>query len=365
MNNIIFIDNPAAPRRSLLALLSAQHYNLIHGADFTTGDTTTIVLVDATGMAAETYIAALSNEPGFGTYPLFVLADAPPTGQFPEANLVGWFVTPFDDCEVLGAVQSYLLAQRARSTTATQQAGESQAARRAFAESDRKKDEFISYISHELKNPMASIKGYADLMRRRLNKNPDDPNRKGLEIISAQVGRMTLLLDQLLDFSRINLDQLHLDRRPIDIVQLAQRLIEELQPTTHHHALQLVTQGTSVVIVADENRLRQALQYLLSNAIKFSPAAGTIVVSAAPNTAGGVQVAVSDKGIGIPTAEQQRVFERFYRASNVGDAHAGLGLGLYLASEIVARHGGQIDLVSALGEGSTFTIKLPAPAELE
>ena len=288
--------------RSLLTLLSAQHYNLIHGADFTAGGTTTIVLVDATGMAAETYIAALSNEPGFGTHPLVVLADAPPMAQFPEAYIIGWLVAPFDDCEVLGAIRAYMLAQHTRSAIGLQQAGERQTERAAFEETDRKKDEFISYISHELKNPMASIKGYADLMRRRLNKNPDDPNRKGLEIISTQVGRMTLLLDQLLDFSRINLDRLQLDRRPIDMVQLAQRLIEELQPTTQQHALQLVTQGTSVVIVADENRLRQALQYLLSNAIKFSPAAGTIVISAASNVTGGVHVAVSDKGIGIPSS---------------------------------------------------------------
>lgn len=320
-----------------------------------------IILLDATNADLADALDLLPFWAQTAATPVVVLARTPPI-LVPGHRVAGWLTPPIDDRELIGALRAIFAAQAASSQLDTQalrqQLAAVEADRDALALADQKKDEFISYISHELKNPMASIKGYADLMRRRSAKLTEDPNRKGLEIISNQVGRMTVLLDQLIDYSRISLDRLQLDLRPLNLVALAQRLVDETQNLTDRHAIQLVIEVQPMPIQADENRLRQALLAIASNAIKFSPEAGTIVVRVSQSAAN-ARIAVADKGIGVPKAEQSAIFERFARGSNAGDQHSGLGLGLFLAREIVTRHDGVIELESTVGSGSTFTIALP------
>jgi signal transduction histidine kinase len=221
----------------------------------------------------------------------------------------------------------------------------------------RQHDELITIISHDLKNPMASIKGYADLLLRRSARNPEDPNRRGLQVISEQIVRMNSLLDKLLDLSRITAERLRIDRRPADLAQIVAYLVSELRATTGRQAL--VLEGAEDVCIGafDVGRISQAIGQILSNAITYSSEDSPVVVRL-EHTPGEAIISVTDQGIGIPAAEHERIFEPFFRASNVA-SRAGMGMGLFVAQQILARHDGRIWFESTQGQGSTFSIALP------
>lgn len=356
MAHILYIAHQPSPPPDVGTVLQQAGHTFVHDFDTYTPE---LLLLDLRfGEATEALVERASSR--LFTAPVIVLAGTPPHSLEIVVNVNAWVTAPFEASELTGVVRAILAANLlSMPQTATERIAQAERERDAYARADQQKDEFISYMSHELKNPMASIKGYADLMRRRLNKTPDDPNWKGLEVISAQVGRMNLLLDQLLDFSRISMDRLQLNPRPVDLVGLTQRVVEDMQPMADHHALLVDASAESLTAIVDANRIQQAIQYVVSNAIKFSPEPGTIVVAINKAEDGRANIAVRDKGIGIPEADQPHIFERFYRASNVDEGQSGLGLGLFLASELVARHGGMIELTSEEKRGSTFTVVLP------
>jgi signal transduction histidine kinase len=224
----------------------------------------------------------------------------------------------------------------------------------------RQHDELITIISHDLKNPMASIKGYADLLLRRSARNPEDPNRRGLQVISEQIVRMNALLDKLLDLSRITAERLSIERHPADLAHIVAYLVSDLRTTTGRQALTL--EGTEDVCLGafDIGRIRQAIGQIISNAIVYS-AEGSSVTVRLERTPGEAIIAVADHGVGIPAAEHERIFEPFFRASNAG-SRAGMGMGLFVAQQILARHDGRIWFESTEGRGSTFFIALPINA---
>jgi len=248
---------------------------------------------------------------------------------------------------------------------------ESDRQRQLLEQLDHEKDEFISIISHELKNPLASIKGYASLLQRRAKKDASlEPAVKGLGVIEQQVNRMTLLLDQLRDVSQIGMDRFMVDRSPLDLAELTQRIAYDMQTTTSDHRIQLHIHDEPLVTDADEFRISQVLSNLIGNAIKYSPNGGTVDIvvqrSSSPpqrpfELAGDhwATVTVSDQGIGIPQAVQDRLFQRFYRAPNAKGKISGMGLGLYITREIIQRHDGYMWLESTEGQGSSFGIALP------
>ena len=221
----------------------------------------------------------------------------------------------------------------------------------------RQHDELISIISHDLKNPMASIKGYADLLLRRSARNPEDPNRRGLQVISDQIVRMNGLLDKLLDISRISAERLRIERRPADLAQIVAHVVSDLRTTTGRQELILEGSEDACIGTFDVGRLTQAIEQVISNAIVYSPEGSPVIVrlERSPDKA---IISVADRGIGIPAAAHERIFEPFFRANNaVG--RSGMGMGLFVAQQILARHDGRIWSESAEGEGSTFTIALP------
>jgi signal transduction histidine kinase len=226
----------------------------------------------------------------------------------------------------------------------------------------RQWDEFLSLASHELKNPLASIKGYADLLLRRISKDAADPNRKGLEIISQQVGRTTLLLEQLLDISRIGMNRLWLTQESIDLLELVRRSVKEAQATTNQHRIRLDYSDAALIGSFDEVRAKQAVDAMLSNAIKYAVNGGPIVVRARRVDNAGVSealVTVNDRGVGVPAGERELVFQRFFRGSNVRGSFAGMGLGLFIAREIATRHGGRMWIESEFERGTTCYLALP------
>jgi signal transduction histidine kinase/CheY-like chemotaxis protein len=250
--------------------------------------------------------------------------------------------------------------------------------RRQLEALDGEKDEFISIVAHELKNPLASIKGYAGLLARRARNNPANAAAlKGLDVIEQQVARMTTLLDQLRDVSHIGINRFDIEAHVIDLVPLVERVAATMQSTSADHVLELTLPTQPVWASVDEFRLEQVLVNLLSNAIKYSPDGGAVEiavdhqpappeVAAQPAPPGGwATITVRDHGVGIPKVAQERLFERFFRAPNAKGSVSGMGLGLFISREIVQRHGGVLWVQSEEGEGSTFGVALPAATAQE
>jgi PAS domain S-box-containing protein len=223
---------------------------------------------------------------------------------------------------------------------------------------ERRKDDFISIASHELKSPLSALKGFTQLLIKRLERKAQVEELPLLRKMDEQVNRQVKLIDELLDASKIQAGRLDYEEEAVDLNLLLRETIEQLQPTYPTHILRL-SGTTPAITIGDKDRLGQVFTNLITNAIKYSPDANTVEIqlSTSPQTA---TIRVRDYGVGIPQAHLKHVFERFYRAY---DSHnkvfSGLGMGLYIAYEIVKRHGGELTVESEEGKGSTFTVLLP------
>ncbi len=225
----------------------------------------------------------------------------------------------------------------------------------------RTRDEFLSIAAHEMKTPMTSLTGYAQVLQRRFarDKTSGERDRRAVDVIAAQAERLSRLIAAPLDVSRIETGHFTLDRQLVDLPGLVRRVVEEAQPALDRHTLELRAPDGGLVVEGDALRLEQVLQNLIQNAIKYSPEGGPVNVRV-DERAGRAAISVSDKGIGVPAEAQPRLFQRFFRAANLaGSSISGMGIGLYVVREIVSRHGGTVDVASQEGEGSTFTISLP------
>lgn len=223
------------------------------------------------------------------------------------------------------------------------------------------RDAFLSVAAHELKTPLTSMMGYAELLQRRLARSGElgERERRLVDVVNDQARRLNKMVIALFDLSRLQMGQLNIERRPIDLAALTTRIVEEVRPTLDRHTLQFTTEGAPIVISGDELRLEQVIQNLLQNAIKYSPEGGAIAIRVAQQN-GWAILSVEDQGLGIPKEALPRIFRRFYRAANA-DAHqtSGMGVGLYVAQQIVDLHGGRVEVESTEGVGSTFTVWLP------
>ncbi|MEO7913100.1 MAG: HAMP domain-containing sensor histidine kinase [Roseiflexaceae bacterium] len=232
--------------------------------------------------------------------------------------------------------------------------------------SERIWEEFLAHAAHEIKNPLASIKGYADLLMRRVAKDPADPYRKGLATISQQVGRTTTLLDQISDITRLGAGALFIDRHATDFALIVDRVIQDYQSVDQQHTIIFDRVDTELAGRFDQVRIAQVISAIISNALKFSVDGGVVSIqlrrSGTDAGASGARLSVSDTGVGVPAGEQERIFERFFRGSNVRGTYAGLGVGLYIARAVVDLHGGRIWLESQPGLKTTCHVALPLAA---
>ncbi len=225
----------------------------------------------------------------------------------------------------------------------------------------RIRDQFFTVASHELKTPLTTMMGYAELLYRMLPPGGQANERysRAVRTIYEQTERLNRMINALLDVSRIENGQLTLERGMVDLCELTARLARDLAQGLTRHALEFSGPGSPVVIDGDALRLEQALQNLIQNAVKYSPHGGRVQVRVEPR---GKMAAVSveDEGIGVPEEDMPRLFDRFYRARNAETWHiSGMGVGLYVVREIVALHGGRVEVKSREKEGSTFTMMLP------
>jgi two-component system CheB/CheR fusion protein len=223
---------------------------------------------------------------------------------------------------------------------------------------EQQKDDFIGIASHELKTPVTSIKAYAEVLQEIFKENADAANEELMSKLNTQVDRLTALISDLLDTTKVAEGKLVLQKESVDLNGLLDERMEELQRTSPKHKL-VIKKGKTKAVIADKERLGQVLINLISNAIKYSPAGGEVIITS-EDRGDSVMVAVRDFGIGISPDMQNRVFERFFRARDKRvSTFPGLGLGLYIASEIVKRHGGTIGVNSVAGEGSEFYFEIP------
>ncbi|MDE2419316.1 MAG: PAS domain S-box protein [Burkholderiales bacterium] len=227
------------------------------------------------------------------------------------------------------------------------------------------KTRFISMTSHEFRTPLASIHGSVELLKHYENRMPPDKKRQILQNIDDAVERMTHMLGNVLQIGRAEAGQLQFRPKPLALNPFCLALVDELRNSMPHAfakiTLTLDLCAPEQYFLLDEALIRNIVGNLLSNAIKYSPQGGSVTFSALEND-GIVVLTIADQGIGIPTADQEQLFQTFHRASNVGGI-AGTGLGLSIVKEAVNCHRGTIEVHSVEGQGSQFTVMLPTSTE--
>lgn len=226
-----------------------------------------------------------------------------------------------------------------------------------FKISAKKKDTFLGIASHELKTPLTSLKLYAQVLERALRKAGDEKNAEFAHKMDQQLLKLTSLIEDFLDVTKINTGKIALKEAEFDFETLVAETVDEQRLTTFHKIE--LSSGAVGTVFADQERISQVIINLLSNAIKYSPNGEKVLVKVSADERN-VKLAVTDFGIGMPADKKDKVFEQYYRvSSDAQSTFPGLGLGLYISSQIVERSHGKIWVDSVLGEGSTFYFTLP------
>lgn len=232
-------------------------------------------------------------------------------------------------------------------------------ARRKVEDLSRLKDEFLSIASHELRTPVTSIKGYTQLAKMLIKENDLNTSEEYLDIALDQIDRMSRLILELLDVSRIETGRLEIRREGIAWPQFVRDVVHRHHTAVSDRRFHVSVPDDHKIVTGDRDRLEQVLGNLLENAVKYSPDGSDVTVTV-DDRGDSLVTAVCDRGIGIPADELNQVFERFHRGRQVSSTnYGGLGLGLYITKQIIERHGGSIWVDSKEGHGTTFYFSLP------
>jgi signal transduction histidine kinase len=268
-------------------------------------------------------------------------------------------------------VTAHVLAlQQAEQTniSLSQTAQSIEAERKRLEVIDQKKNDFLTIANHELRTPITAILGLAEILKIWVGQQENSYSQRyqhALTSIIAQSKRLTRLIEEMLDLSRIENKHLILNIAPHNLVQTLTQVVESQSIMTKHHTIHLVLDGVekqnTLIGHLDEDRIIQVLNNLISNAVKYSPEQTSIevglqVTEEKPDQA---LIRVRDHGIGIEATELPHIYERYHRASNLDRSISGLGIGLYLVNELITRHGGHVWVESIEGKGSTFYVNLP------
>ncbi|HEX6085241.1 MAG TPA: ATP-binding protein [Thermoanaerobaculia bacterium] len=232
-------------------------------------------------------------------------------------------------------------------------------ARRKVEDLSRLKDEFLSIASHELRTPVTSIKGYTQLAKMLIKEGDLNTSEEYLDIALDQIDRMSRLILELLDVSRIETGRLEIRKEGIGWPQFVRDVVHRHHTAVSDRRFHVSVPDESKIVTGDRDRLEQVLGNLLENAVKYSPDGSDVTVTV-EDRGESLVTAVCDRGIGIPADELAQVFERFHRGRQVSSTnYGGLGLGLYITKQIIERHGGSIWVESKEGYGTTFYFSLP------
>jgi signal transduction histidine kinase len=227
-----------------------------------------------------------------------------------------------------------------------------------FREAEELKSTFISVISHELKTPVALIKGYVGTLRREDAAWNRDIVRDSLEVIEDEADRLTELIENLLDATRLQTGTLTLNRSDVNLERTAVRIAARFRTQVSQHEITVDFPPDFPVILGDEDRLEQVFYNLLSNSVKYSPAGGEIRISGQARQQQ-VIICISDQGPGIAAGDIPHVFDRFYRSSDASRTTKGAGLGLFLSRAVIEAHGGRIWVDPKPGQGARICFSLP------
>lgn len=223
---------------------------------------------------------------------------------------------------------------------------------------EKRKDEFIALASHELKTPITSLKIFTKGLERLLAKKGQTEVMPQLASMDKQLNRLSHLVNDLLDASRVKQGKLEYTMETFSLDMLIEEIINNIKRITSTHKI-VFTHKAGKTVLGDRHKVEQVLINLITNAIKYSPEGDKVIIKSL-QTGKKVLVSVQDFGIGIPGGQHKEIFERFYQVdSTVGKTYPGLGLGLYISSKIIERHHGKIWLESEEGKGSTFYFSLP------
>lgn len=299
----------------------------------------------------------------FCAYPIVCLAGDELSTLFSDVCAEHSGVVPTESYSALESADA-----RLRAIAALQQKAESleaalaaeRAARAAAEEALRLRDVFVSIAAHELKTPVTSVKGFAQLILRRLALDGQiEPERltPALRAIVGQTDRLSRLTTQLLDVSRLDAGKLTLEPQPTDLVALVEQAVDVARSWSNLHDIQVTAPATLEAWV-DPLRYEQVLVNLLDNAVKYSPAGGSIEVELSSRNDDVVELRVRDHGLGIPPEKRGRLFERYYQA-HAAVHRSGLGLGLHISQQIVELHGGTIQAEFPEDGGTRFIARLP------
>lgn len=223
---------------------------------------------------------------------------------------------------------------------------------------EKKKDEFLSITSHELKTPLTSVKAYIQLLSRSLKDHESDQVKNYIEKAQLQVGKLNELISDLLDVSKIESGELKLNKQPFDAKSLIESALETIQQTHEDFDIEVVGNEASLMVNGDESRIEQVLINYLTNALKYSLNHKSVRISR--EIAGNnLIIRVRDNGIGIPLEKQRLIFSKFYRVEESSLKFQGLGIGLYICAEIIKKHNGDVGVSSSTDSGSEFYFSIP------
>ncbi len=231
-------------------------------------------------------------------------------------------------------------------------------------EEEEKRANFIKMVSHELKTPVTSIKGYVQLLQMVIENSQDvtypEPVKPTLNRIDKLIMRLTRLISEMLDLSRLESGQMEFHPENFDLQKLVNEVVEDCKQVNKNHEIRIV-KGISCQVAGDKNQIEQVMVNLLANATKYSPQGTEVLVRTEMVNEDTVKVSIEDKGIGIDKEEQEKIFERFYRVSGKNEeTYPGFGIGLFISKEMITRHGGELSLQSEKGKGSVFSFTLPS-----
>jgi PAS domain S-box-containing protein len=273
-------------------------------------------------------------------------------------------VSPIRDSEgtVMGAskIARDITEQKHREAERVRLLEREQHARAEAEAAVRTRDEFLSVAAHELKTPMTSLRGFAQLNLRRISKTDTvalDDVKRAFQLIDDQAVKLTRLVNQLLDISRIQAGRLELERQPTNVTDLVQAVSSQAQVNTSRHTL-LVHAPGPITASIDALRLEQVISNMVDNAIKYSPEGGSIDIDLSQPDDTALRITVTDRGIGIPPEHRTHIFRRFYQAHS-GQHLSGLGLGLHISKQIVELHGGTLEAEFPEEGGTRFIVSLP------
>jgi signal transduction histidine kinase len=305
-------------------------------------------------------------------YPMSFFKQVADDGQLEQICSVHSHVIPAESYTALTTDEERLraishLQQKARALET--EIEERKKAQESLRESNRQlreavaaRDEFLSIAAHELKTPITSLRGFAQLLLRDTHRQREiSPERLEIALgaIESQSSKLSRLVARLLDTAQIEAGKLHIERVPTDLVALVQAAFTQQQADAGHI---LILEGPAQLeALVDPLRFEQVITNLLDNAAKFSPAGGSITVTLGHDAAGNIRLSVTDQGVGIPLDQRSDVFNRFHQAHGVGHL-SGMGLGLYIIREIIALHGGSVEIEASPQGGSCFVVTLPPPA---